>query len=269
MMALRRLDAELVRRKLAKSREEAKALIESESVKVAGVLATKPTRQVETSVAITVTSPAEKYVSRGAYKLLGVLNQFEPFGLSLADRIVLDAGASTGGFTQVSLEKGAALVHAVDVGYGQIAWSLRTDARVNVVERFNVRNLKPTDLSPQPDFVVADLSFISLTTVLPSIANSVSPNADFLLMVKPQFEVGRADIGNGVVTDPALRTAAVKQVSAAADDLNLNTVGVGASPLPGPSGNVEYFVWLKRGGSPVYGGELADEISRVVQEGPQ
>lgn len=268
-MPLRRLDAELVRRRLAKSREEAKELILSNSVKVSGVVSNKPTRQVEEGISITVEVQDNKYVSRGAYKLLGALDAFLPLGLQLKDKVVLDAGASTGGFTQICLEQGARLVHAVDVGYGQIAWSLRTDTRVNVVERFNIRNLKSTDLSPEANFVVADLSFISLTTVLPAIVESVSDLADYVLMVKPQFEVGKSDIGNGVVTDPGLRAAAVLRVCLSAKELLLETVAIGASPLPGPAGNVEYFVWLKRGGVPTFAGELETEIARVVQEGPQ
>lgn len=268
-MPLRRLDAELVRRKLVKSREEAKALIEAGSIKVAGVTSDKPARQVDENASIVLEASSEKYVSRGAYKLLGAFQEFAPFGLKVEGKQVLDAGASTGGFTQVCLELGAKRVVAVDVGYGQIAWSLRTDDRVEVIERFNVRYLKPTDLPFQPDLVVADLSFISLTTVLPAIASSVSEDADFVLMVKPQFEVGKQDIGIGVVSDPALREQSVMRVISAAQELGIGVVALGASPLPGPSGNVEYFVWLKRGASPRFSTDLMTEVKRVVAEGPQ
>jgi 23S rRNA (cytidine1920-2'-O)/16S rRNA (cytidine1409-2'-O)-methyltransferase len=268
-MPLRRLDAELVRRKLVKSREEAKVLIEGGSVKVGGVISEKPTRQVDENVSIVLEVSAERYVSRGAYKLIGALDKFAEFGLTPKGKFVLDAGASTGGFTQVCLELGAERVAAVDVGYGQIAWSLRTDPRVEVIERFNIRYLKPSDLAFEPNLIVADLSFISLTTVLPALAASVATDADFVLMVKPQFEVGKQDIGDGVVTDPDLRVNAVLRVIAAAESLGLNPVALGASPLPGPSGNVEYFVWLKRGASPRFSTDIESEIRKVVAEGPQ
>lgn len=268
-MPLRRLDAELVRRKLVKSREEAKALIEAGSIKVAGVTSDKPARQVDENASIVLEANTEKYVSRGAYKLLGAFEKFAPLGLTVFGKQVLDAGASTGGFTQVCLELGATRVAAVDVGYGQIAWSLRTDERVEVIERFNVRYLKPTDIPFQPNFVVADLSFISLTTVLPAIATSVAADSDFVLMVKPQFEVGRDDIGAGVVTDPALREQSVMRVVLAASQLGLQVVALGSSPLPGPSGNVEYFVWLKRDAAPRFSTDLEAEVQRVVAEGPQ
>ncbi|MEY3408059.1 MAG: rRNA (cytidine-2-O)-methyltransferase TlyA [Actinomycetota bacterium] len=268
-MALRRLDAELVRRNLSKSREEAKSQIESGLVKVDGNIEKKPTRQVATHSAIVLIESSESFVSRGAYKLLGALEIFEPLGLTLVDKHVLDAGASTGGFTQVSLLRGAREVVAVDVGYGQIAWNLRTDDRVHVIERFNIRNLTATDLPCEIDAVVADLSFISLTKVLPAIKNAVRPAADFVLMVKPQFEVGKADIGDGVVKDPELRMAAVQKVCDHAIELGLSVVSVGASPLPGPAGNVEYFLWLKAGESARFSGELADEIKSVVLKGPQ
>ena len=267
-MVLKRLDAELVRRQIAKSREEAKDLIESGLVKVNGNIEKKPTRQVPTESAIVLTVAKEKYVSRGAYKLLGALEVFEPLGLSLRSKNVLDAGASTGGFTQVCLEKGASAVAAVDVGYGQIAWELRSDERVHVIERFNIRYLTQADMPFIASVVVADLSFISLTTVLPAIRQSVSETADYVLMVKPQFEVGKNEIGDGVVRDPELRIQSVLKVCAVAIALGLVVVSVGSSPLPGPAGNVEYFVWLKQGETPRFSGELEPEIRRIVMEGP-
>jgi 23S rRNA (cytidine1920-2'-O)/16S rRNA (cytidine1409-2'-O)-methyltransferase len=163
------------------------------------------------------------------------------------------------------LRAGAAHVIAVDVGYGQLAWSLQTDERVTVLDRVNVRNLSPAQVAPLPALVVADLSFISLTLVLPALVRCATPDADFVVMVKPQFEVGKDQIGGGVVRDPALRAAAVGTVAQAAADLGLGVVGVSASPLPGPSGNVEYFLWLRRGAAP-----LDPAVLRAaVEAGPQ
>ena len=181
-------------------------------------------------------------------------------------RHALDAGASTGGFTDVLLRAGVAEVVAVDVGYGQLAWSLQSDERVTVLDRTNVRDLTETSLPFAPDLVVGDVSFISLTKVLPALRNVSHPDADFLLMVKPQFEVGKERLGKGgVVREPELRVEAVVDVARAADELGLGVVSVCASPLPGPSGNVEYFVWLRRGADPVD----QDTVRTVVEEGPQ
>jgi 23S rRNA (cytidine1920-2'-O)/16S rRNA (cytidine1409-2'-O)-methyltransferase len=180
-------------------------------------------------------------------------------------RRALDAGASTGGFTEVLLRRGAAEVVAVDVGYGELAWSLRTDERVHVLERTNVRTLTPEQIGGPAELVVADLSFISLRLVLPALTGCATPAADLLPMVKPQFEVGRERLGaGGVVRDPAQRADAVATVAAAAADLGWGTAGVVASPLPGPAGNVEFFLWLRRDAGP-----LRDEdLQRAVEEGP-
>jgi 23S rRNA (cytidine1920-2'-O)/16S rRNA (cytidine1409-2'-O)-methyltransferase len=184
----------------------------------------------------------------------------------VAGRRCLDAGASTGGFTDVLLGAGAAEVVAVDVGYGQLAWSLRNDPRVTVLDRVNVRGLRPEQVAPAPGVVTADLSFISLTLVLPALVACAAPDADFVLMVKPQFEVGKGNVGaGGVVRDPALRQSAVAGVAAAAAGLGLGVAGVTPSPLPGPSGNVEYFLWLRRGAPAL------DEAALVeaIEAGPQ
>lgn len=276
-MARRRLDAELVRRGLARSREHARELIESGLVKVRGAVATKAATQVEDSDAIVVlvADPDSHYVSRGAHKLIGALDRFEL--IAVTDRLCLDAGASTGGFTQVLLERGAARVLAVDVGYGQLAWPVRTDSRVEVIERTNVRNLQVTDVPYRPDLIVADLSFIPLGLVLPALSTVAAETSDFVLMVKPQFEVGRAAVGDGVVREPALRESAVAGVARAAQDLGLGIVDVVASPLPGPSGNVEYFLWLARtdgrmgtsDGRYLDNAALIDVIAQAVREGPQ
>ena len=241
-MTRRRLDAELTRRGLARSREHARELVEAGSVQVRGSVASKCTTQVSDADPITVLSGNGGWVSRGAHKLLGALQAWPE--VDVRGRRALDAGASTGGFTQVLLDRGAASVIAVDVGYGQLAWSLRQDDRVIVLERTNVRYLEPKALPWLPTLIVADLSFISLTSVLPALSAISEPGADLLLMVKPQFEVGREHVGNGVVRDPTLRALAIAKVVDRASELGLLIRGVTPSPLPGPSGNVEYFVWL-------------------------
>jgi 23S rRNA (cytidine1920-2'-O)/16S rRNA (cytidine1409-2'-O)-methyltransferase len=260
-----RLDAELVRRGLARSREDAVALIAEGRVLVAGQAASKPATGVEAGTPVVVrTDPAQpRWVSRGAHKLLGALAAFP---VPVDGRRALDAGASTGGFTEVLLNRGAREVVAVDVGYGELAWSLRTDERVVVHERTNVRELTPAAIGGPVDLVVADLSFISLRLVLPALTACAGVGADLLPMVKPQFEVGRQRLGaGGVVRDPALRAEAVGTVADAAAELGWGIAGVTASPLPGPAGNVEYFLWLRRDAAPP---EHTD-IDRAVQEGPQ
>jgi 23S rRNA (cytidine1920-2'-O)/16S rRNA (cytidine1409-2'-O)-methyltransferase len=220
---------------------------------------------VETGAPVVVrTDPDEpSWVSRGAHKLLGAL---EAFPVTVDGRRALDAGASTGGFTEVLLSRGAREVVAVDVGYGELAWSLRTDDRVIVHERTNVRELTPEVIGGPVEMVVADLSFISLRLVLPALTACAEPGADLLPMVKPQFEVGRDRLGSGgVVRNLEHRADAVETVAQAAADLGWGTAGVVASPLPGPAGNVEFFLWLRRDAPP----PDRAAIDRAVQEGPQ
>jgi 23S rRNA (cytidine1920-2'-O)/16S rRNA (cytidine1409-2'-O)-methyltransferase len=186
-------------------------------------------------------------------------------GLAVTGRRCLDAGASTGGFTDVLLRAGAAQVVAVDVGYGQLAWPIRTNDKVVVLERTNVRTLTPDVIGGVVDLTVADLSFISLRLVLPALAGCTAPDGDLALMVKPQFEVGKERVGSGgVVRDPQLRAEAVLDVAAAAAGLGLGVAGVAASPLPGPSGNVEFFVWFRRDAPPA----VPDRVRAVVAAGP-
>jgi len=265
MVRRSRLDAELVRRGLARSREHAVALIADGRVTVGGQAATKPATGVEAGAPVVVRTDPDQpsWVSRGAHKLLGAL---EAFPVDVQGRRALDAGASTGGFTQVLLGRGAREVVAVDVGYGELAWALRTDERVVVHERTNVRELTPEAIGGPVDLVVADLSFISLRLVLPAITACAEPGADLLPMVKPQFEVGRDRLGaGGVVRDLTHRADAVATVAQAAADLGWGTAGVVASPLPGPAGNVEFFLWLRRDAPP----PDRDAIDRAVQEGPR
>ena len=264
---------------MARSRERASAMIAAGQVRVDGVTATKAATQVDAAAAVEVRdSGGPEYASRGGHKLAGALDVFGapatqpepgaeplPTPLVVAGRRCLDAGASTGGFTDVLLRRGAAAVIAVDVGYGQLAWQLRTDPRVEVRDRTNVRNLGPEEVQPPVDVIVADLSFISLTTVLPALDSVAAPDADLVLMVKPQFEVGRKNVSGGVVRHSELRAQAVRRIADAAWDLGWGTAGVVASPLPGPSGNVEYFVWLRRNADAL----AAADLERAIAEGPQ
>lgn len=272
-VARRRLDAELVRRKIARSREQAVEMIKAGRVHVGGFQARKPATVVEPEVSIRVEEVEEdNWASRGAHKLLGALETFEPQGLRVAGRKVLDAGASTGGFTDVLLRHGAAEVVAVDVGYGQLIWRLQNDPRVRVLDRTNIRNLNPQMCGGPCDMMVGDLSFISLRLTLPAIAAALTEGADLLPMVKPQFEVGKDRLGSGgVVRSPQLRAEVTREVAEFALTLGLSCRGVVASPLPGPSGNVEYFLWLiKDGGASAPAPEqLEAMIEQAVQEGPQ
>jgi 23S rRNA (cytidine1920-2'-O)/16S rRNA (cytidine1409-2'-O)-methyltransferase len=248
-----RLDAELVRRGLARSREQASDLVAQGRVRVRGTVAAKPAAMVDPADPVQVTDGGgPQWVSRGAFKLLGALDAFVPNGLRVAGRRCLDAGASTGGFTEVLLRSGAREVIAVDVGYGQLAWSLREDERVRVHERTNVRTITSDKIGGPVDLTVADLSFISLRLVLPALIGCTSADGDLVVMVKPQFEVGKDLVGaGGVVRDPVLRAQAVMDVAVAAQALGLGVAGVTISPLPGPSGNVEFFLWLRAGAPPV------------------
>ncbi len=258
-----RLDAELVRRELARSREQAADLIESRSVLVNGIPATKPATQVDAQTSIVLAGKRDDFVSRGGHKLAGALDVFTE--VVIDGKVCLDAGASTGGFTDVLLRRGARKVIAVDVGYGQLAWELRSNEKVVILDRNNIRHLTGEMVGDDVDIVVADLSFISLSLVLPALAAVSKSSADFLLMVKPQFEVGRERLGaGGVVRDPALRRSAVLDVAQSAYDVGLGTMGIAASPLPGPAGNVEYFLWLRRGAPAISEAEL----DIAIEKGP-
>jgi 23S rRNA (cytidine1920-2'-O)/16S rRNA (cytidine1409-2'-O)-methyltransferase len=288
----RRLDAELVRRGLVRSREQAVEAIAAGRVRVGGLIAAKSATLVEESAPLALApfvpaavrrptaagehtagaptaagahttagaatagaataagAPGEPpYASRGAHKLAPALAAWARADppLEVAGRRCLDAGASTGGFTDVLLRAGAAQVVAVDVGYGQLAWRLRTDPRVRVLDRCNARNLTAEAIGGTVDLAVADLSFISLRLVLPALAACTREAGDLVLLVKPQFEVGRGMVGRGgVVRAPGLRAEAVVGVAATAAELGLGVRDLRASPLPGPAGNVEYLLWLNR-----------------------
>ncbi|HYP04541.1 MAG TPA: TlyA family RNA methyltransferase, partial [Cyanobium sp.] len=247
MTRRQRLDLELVARGLAASRQQAQQLIRSGRVRSGSTVLDKPGTEVKADLPLEVEHPP-RFVSRGGEKLVAALDGLP---IRVAGRVCLDGGTSTGGFTDCLLQRGAALVYGIDVGYGQTAWSLRTDPRLVLRERTNLRHLTPTDLygpdDPWPDLAVADVSFISLTRVLPALRALLTGEApEAVLLVKPQFEVGRARVGKGgVVRDPAAHREAIETVIAAASAQDWRPAGLVASPITGPAGNHEYLLWLR------------------------
>jgi 23S rRNA (cytidine1920-2'-O)/16S rRNA (cytidine1409-2'-O)-methyltransferase len=265
-----RLDAELVRRGLARSREHASELIASGRVSVNRTVAAKPATGVATDADLVVREDPERpdYASRGGHKLAGALEVFGPLGLGVRGRRCLDAGASTGGFTDVLLRAGASEVVAVDVGYGQLVWALQSDDRVHVHDRTNVREIDTETIGGPVDLVVGDLSFISLELVLDALIGVTAADGDLALMVKPQFEVGKDRLGKGgVVRDPAQRAEVVAKVAEAAARRGWGARAVTTSPLPGPSGNVEFFVWLRAGDPEVDRDAIEAEVARSASWG--
>jgi 23S rRNA (cytidine1920-2'-O)/16S rRNA (cytidine1409-2'-O)-methyltransferase len=245
-MARRRLDTELVRRGLVDTRTRAAEAIAAGRVAVGGAPAGSPARQVQPGDPITLEGPGPRFVSRGGEKLDAALTRFE---LDVTDLRCLDAGASTGGFTDCLLQRGAGHVYAVDVGRGQLAWSMREDARVTVLERTNVRNLSPAEVGGAVPMTVADLSFISLVTVAPALAQCTSDDGHMVLLVKPQFEAGReeASRGRGVITDPDVWRRVLQEVAGALEDAGAAIMGAMASPLTGADGNVEFLLHARVG----------------------
>jgi len=242
----RRLDTLLAERGLYESGSRGAAAVIDGDERVGGYPATKPGELVADGAEVAVAEPPP-YVSRGGIKLA---NALDAFGIDPAGRRALDVGASTGGFTDVLLQRGADSVIALDVAYGELHWRLRNDERVIVVERRNARQIEPGELPYEPDLIVADLSFISLTKVLPAVARAAAPRFDLLAMVKPQFEVGRERVGKGgVVRSPDDRRAALVAVAGfARTELGLSVLGFASSGLPGPAGNRETFVWIAEAG---------------------
>jgi 23S rRNA (cytidine1920-2'-O)/16S rRNA (cytidine1409-2'-O)-methyltransferase len=236
-----RIDAVLAERGLFPSRSAAAGAVRAGEVRVGrdGPVALRPSQLVEPETALIVDA-GPRYVSRGGTKLE---NALEALGVEVSDRDCLDVGASTGGFTDCLLQRGAARVAAVDVSYGQIEQRLREDPRVAVIERLNARALEPADLPFAPSLATIDVSFISLTKVLPAVARCLAPGGEVLVMVKPQFELGRERVGRGVVRDAADRREAILLVARAARELGLAVRGFASSGLPGPKGNRETFVW--------------------------
>ncbi len=252
MARKQRLDLRLLELGLAASRQQAQQLIRAGRVRSGDKLLDKPGLEVAPELPLEVEHPP-RFVSRGGEKLIAAL---EAFPIAVAERVCLDGGISTGGFTDCLLQRGARRVYGVDVGYGQTAWSLRTDPRLVLRERTNLRHLLPEQLygaeDPRPDLAVADLSFIALALVLPALGRLLADGpAEALLLVKPQFEVGRGRVGKGgVVRDPAAHADALAGVMAAAAGEGWRACGLVASPITGPAGNHEYLLWLRRGAWP-------------------
>jgi 23S rRNA (cytidine1920-2'-O)/16S rRNA (cytidine1409-2'-O)-methyltransferase len=260
----RRLDLEMVRRGIVGSRSEAAQAIRSGKVAVAGRPAAKTGTLVSPDEPIALTGPSRRFVSRGGEKLEAAILRF---GIDASGRRALDAGASTGGFTDCLLSRGAAHVIAVDVGYGQLDWRLRQDPRVTVLERTNIRDVEPRALPYRADLVVADLSFISLATALPALVSCSASSAEFVLLVKPQFEAGRENVGSsGVVSDPNAWRRALGSVTKVCRIEGVLPRGVMASPLLGPAGNVEFLSHGLRGSGRI--DDVVDEaIEAAIAEG--
>lgn len=238
-----RLDLLLVDRGLAPSRERARALILAGQVTVNGRTETKAGTSVPTDAQVSLTTPDHPYVGRGGIKLAHALDVFE---IDATGAVALDIGASTGGFTDVLLQRGARQVVALDVGHGQLDWRLRTDPRVVVRERVNARHLEPGDLPGPFDLVTIDVSFISLRQILPVVPPRLAPHGQVVALVKPQFEAGRADVGaGGLVTDPAIHARVLDDVRAAARAVGLEPMGDTPSPITGATGNQEFLLHLR------------------------
>jgi 23S rRNA (cytidine1920-2'-O)/16S rRNA (cytidine1409-2'-O)-methyltransferase len=258
----RRLDVELVRRGLVPSRTRAVEAIDAGRVLVGGAPASTPARQVDGGEAIALLdADGPAYVSRGGHKLAAGL---DAFAIDVAGRYAVDVGASTGGFTDCLLQRGAAHVYAVEVGRSQLAWSLRKDPRVTVMERTNIRKLEPNAFDPRPDLCVADLSFISLRTVAPNLLALTTDDADFVLLVKPQYEAGRARVGRrGIVRDPEVHAAVLREVVAGLGAAGLGVRAVVPSPLRGADGNVEFVAHARRGESEIPSEALDAAVERA------
>lgn len=243
-LAKQRLDTLLVERALCESRQLAQRWIRAGEVRVNQQVVDKPGTEIDITADIQVKARS-RFVSRGGEKLAKAL---EFFDIAVRDRICLDGGISTGGFTDCLLQAGAKLVYGIDVGYGQVDWRLRNDPRVILRERTNIRYLQPEELyndAELPDFGVVDVSFISLTKVLPSLKNLLQSPKELVLLIKPQFEVGRSRVGkNGVVRDPLIQAEAIAQVLEFALSLEWQYCGLTHSPITGPAGNIEYLLWL-------------------------
>jgi 23S rRNA (cytidine1920-2'-O)/16S rRNA (cytidine1409-2'-O)-methyltransferase len=262
-----RLDVLLVQRGLVETRERARSLIIQGKVRVAGTPVTKPGTRLREEVDVEVTA-TNLPVSRGSHKLAGA---HERLGLEIQGRVALDAGSSTGGFTEYLLKQGASSVYAVDVGYGQLAWKLRQDARVVVMERTNIRRVPPESFSPRPEILVADLSFISLTKVLSNLGKILLPDSEGLVLVKPQFEAGRARVSKGgIIRDPAIHRAVLKEFVQALAKLGWSALGLCPSPIQGAKGNREFLAKLRSPGKLSWQGGVSSElIAAVVEEAHQ
>ena len=239
-----RLDTALVQRGLVESREKAKRIIMAGLVRVDGVLVDKPGKNIHSESVITVTERYPPYVSRGGIKLESALHHF---GVSVRGLTIMDVGASTGGFTDCLLQRGAKKVIAVDVGYGQLHWKLRNDSRVKILERTNIRYLTPQDVKDTIDAATIDVSFISLRLVIPPVTRILAPSSFIIALIKPQFEVGKDQVGKGgVVKDPELHRQVIREISEFSGSMGWDVQGIFKCPLPGPKGNREFFIYLKK-----------------------
>jgi 23S rRNA (cytidine1920-2'-O)/16S rRNA (cytidine1409-2'-O)-methyltransferase len=241
-MAKQRLDQLVVARQLAPSRERAQALILAGQVSVDGDVVSKAGTPIDETADIVLIAPDHPYVGRGGLKLAHAL---DTFGIDVTGRQALDIGASTGGFTDVLLQRGAIRVVALDVGHGQLDWTLRNDPRVVTLEHYNARHLKLGDLPGPVDIVVIDVSFISLRQILPAVLPVLTPAADIVALVKPQFEAGRAEVRKGVIRDPDVHARVLEEVAAAAAAVGLTRVASTPSPITGQKGNVELLLHLR------------------------
>lgn len=256
-----RLDQELVRRHLVRSREEAKSLVESGHVRVNGLIVRKVASQIAENDSLVIDSQVQRFASRGGLKLRGALDDLP--AIDVRGKRVLDAGASTGGFTDVLLQGGANYIYAVDVGYGQLDWRLQQNSQVKVIDRMNIKDLRLEEIGDRVDLLVADLSFISLKSVLPTFHELVDTGGEMILLVKPQFEIGRERLPRGgVLRDSNLRAECVREVARIAWSFGWGVAGLVASRHPGPSGNVEYFLWLRRDAKELRESDLAFAIEK-------
>ena len=261
-VALKRADTVIAERGLTRSRARAAEAIRAGRVVIGtgGMRISKPSELIEPDAELSVTEE-RPFVSRGGTKLA---NALDLLGLDVAGLDCLDVGASTGGFTDCLLQRGAARVIALDVAHGQLEWSLRNDSRVEVIERTNARSIAPADLPFQPELATIDVSFISLAKVMPAVAECVTANGDILAMVKPQFELGKSRVKAGVVRDPADRREALLRVAHAAREIGLGVRGFASSGLPGPKGNEETFLWASRSGDGLDAGGI-EAAAREVE----
>lgn len=259
-----RLDVLLVSQGLATSREKAKAVIMAGNVLVNGQREDKAGTMIDVKAEITVKGSQLKYVSRGGLKLEKAMSHFN---LTLAGKVCMDVGASTGGFTDCMLQNGAVKVYSVDVGHGQLDWGLRNDERVVCMEKTNIRYVVPEDIAEPPAFVSIDVSFISLTKVLLPVRNLMTEDGEIVCLIKPQFEAGREKVGKkGVVRDPKVHEEVIHKVIDYAAEIGLESLDLEFSPIKGPEGNIEYLLHLKKKGSMEEIGPFAFCVEKVVEE---
>lgn len=262
-MPKERLDVHLVNKGYFDSREKARRAIMEGLVLVNGIVEDKPGFQVDTGAELEVKGNPIPYVSRGGLKLEKAINEFE---IDLTGKVCIDIGASTGGFTDCMLKNGAARVYSVDVGYGQLAWKLRNDSRVVVMERTNFRYVKPDDIGERVDFASADVSFISLTKIIPPAKQVLKDDGSMVCLIKPQFEAGREKVGKkGVVRDPAVHREVIEKIIDFAKSEGFLVQGLSFSPVKGPEGNIEYLLYLVQKPE-VRGSIIVDEVVKDAHE---